>query len=261
MPSISSLSPGNLSPRARKMTTVGIGTAGAAALALTVLPGTADHGDASQATAARKVNAENVAFSSHSSVLPEQGKDIAAAQHSLIDVPEGAQQVRSVKDATTTAKSFTTTDEAAEAIRAGAKERAAKAEAQKKAEAERAAKETANRSEQRAAKPTYPNNLDGWIREALAIMDKHNIPGSYEGIHRNVIRESGGDPRAINNWDINAQNGVPSKGLLQVIKPTFDAYHVEGTSWDQYDPVANIVTACNYAADRYGSMDNVNSAY
>jgi SLT domain-containing protein len=108
---------------------------------------------------------------------------------------------------------------------------------------------------------TYPNNLDGWIREAMAIMKKHDIPGSYEGIHRNIMRESSGNPRAINNWDINAINGVPSKGLLQVIKPTFDAYHVPGTSWDQYDPVANIVAACNYAADRYGSMDNVNSAY
>ncbi|MFC5149435.1 transglycosylase SLT domain-containing protein, partial [Streptomyces aureoversilis] len=61
--------------------------------------------------------------------------------------------------------------------------------------------------------------------------------------------------------DINAANGVPSKGLLQMIDPTFKAYHVEGTSWDIYDPVANITAACNYAADKYGSMDNVNSAY
>ncbi|MEU5421353.1 lytic transglycosylase, partial [Streptomyces sp. NPDC001407] len=28
-----------------------------------------------------------------------------------------------------------------------------------------------------------------------------------------------------------------------------------------YDPVANIVASCNYAAHTYGSMDNVNSAY
>ncbi|MFJ4013002.1 transglycosylase SLT domain-containing protein [Streptomyces sp. NPDC090026] len=108
---------------------------------------------------------------------------------------------------------------------------------------------------------TYPDNLDGWIREALSIMKKHGIPGSYEGIHRNIMRESSGNPLAINNWDINAQNGVPSKGLLQVIKPTFDAYHVAGTKHDQYDPVANIVAACNYAADRYGSIDNVNGPY
>ncbi|GAA4584290.1 hypothetical protein GCM10023177_06620 [Streptomyces violaceoruber] len=107
----------------------------------------------------------------------------------------------------------------------------------------------------------YPNNLDGWIRESLDIMAQHGIPGTYEGIHRNIMRESSGNPLAINNWDINAINGTPSKGLLQVIDPTFQAYHVEGTSWDPYDPVANITAACNYAADRYGSMDNVFSAY
>ena len=92
-------------------------------------------------------------------------------------------------------------------------------------------------------------------------MHKHHIPGSYDGIKRNVLRESSGNPRAINLWDVNAQNGVPSKGLLQVIPPTFSEYHVHGTSKNIYDPVANIVAACNYAADRYGSMDNVNSAY
>ncbi|OSC62462.1 lytic transglycosylase [Streptomyces sp. 4F] len=111
------------------------------------------------------------------------------------------------------------------------------------------------------AATTYPDNLDGWIRESLDIMAQHGIPGSYEGIHRNIMRESSGNPLAINNWDINAINGTPSKGLLQVIDPTFQAYHVPGTSWDPYDPVANITAACNYAADRYGSMDNVFGAY
>ena len=36
--------------------------------------------------------------------------------------------------------------------------------------------------------------------------------------------ESGGNPNAINNWDINAKMGIPSKGLMQVIDPTFRAY-------------------------------------
>ncbi|MFB7273349.1 transglycosylase SLT domain-containing protein [Streptomyces sp. NPDC056244] len=112
-----------------------------------------------------------------------------------------------------------------------------------------------------ADKATYPDNLDGWIREALSIMKKNGIPGSYEGLHRNIMRESSGNPWAINLWDINAKNGIPSKGLLQVIPPTFKAYHVKGTPNNIYDPVANIVAAANYAADRYGSMDNVNSAY
>jgi hypothetical protein len=107
----------------------------------------------------------------------------------------------------------------------------------------------------------YPNNLDGWIRESLAIMAQKGIPGTYNGIYRNIIRESSGNPWAINNWDSNAAAGTPSKGLLQVIDPTFNAYHVAGTSFDPYDPVANITAACNYAAARYGSIDNVYSAY
>lgn len=138
------------------------------------------------------------------------------------------------------------------------------AQAAKKAAQERAAKQAASRSVERAAaKPakSYPNNLDGWIRESLDIMKAKGIPGSYSGLHRNIMRESSGNPMAINGWDINAINGIPSKGLLQVIPPTFKAYHVPGTSWNIYDPVANITAACNYAADKYGSMDNVNSAY
>ncbi|MBQ0828787.1 transglycosylase SLT domain-containing protein [Streptomyces tagetis] len=107
----------------------------------------------------------------------------------------------------------------------------------------------------------YPNNLDGWIRESLDVMARHGIPGSYDGIHRNIMRESSGNPLAINNWDSNAAMGIPSKGLLQVIDPTFNAYHVPGTAMDPYDPVANITAACNYAADRYGSIDNVFGPY
>ncbi|WP_405830418.1 transglycosylase SLT domain-containing protein [Streptomyces sp. NBC_01176] len=112
-----------------------------------------------------------------------------------------------------------------------------------------------------AAVKTYTNDLDGWIKQSLDVMAKNGIPGTYNGIYRNVMRESSGNPKAINNWDSNAAAGIPSKGLLQVIDPTFKAYHVPGTSWDSYDPVANITAACNYAAAKYGSIDNVNGAY
>lgn len=148
------------------------------------------------------------------------------------------------------------TKKAADAAAAKAKvDTAAKA----KAEKDRQVREAASRAA--ARKPIYANNLDGWIRQSLDIMKSKGIPGSYEGLHRNILRESSGNPQAINNWDINAINGIPSKGLLQVIPPTFAAYHVPGTSWNIYDPVANITAAANYAADKYGSMDNVNSAY
>ncbi|MFF7974860.1 transglycosylase SLT domain-containing protein [Streptomyces sp. NPDC007905] len=153
-----------------------------------------------------------------------------------------------------------------EAKQKAAKQKAAAEAAAKKAAQERAAKAAASRSAQRitmqpVAAKTYANNLDGWIRQALDIMKAKGIPGSYNGLHKNIMRESSGNPHAINDWDVNAVNGIPSKGLLQVIPPTFNAYHVAGTSWNIYDPVANITAAANYAADKYGSIDNVNSAY
>ncbi|ATL33022.1 transglycosylase SLT domain-containing protein [Streptomyces formicae] len=124
-----------------------------------------------------------------------------------------------------------------------------------------AAAPSATVSKAAAADKSYPDSLDGWIRESLDIMKAKGIPGTYEGLHRNIMRESSGDPNAQNGWDVNAQNGTPSKGLLQVIQPTFDTYHVEGTANELTDPVANITAAANYAADRYGSIDNVDSAY
>ncbi|MFB7557347.1 LysM peptidoglycan-binding domain-containing protein [Streptomyces brevispora] len=111
------------------------------------------------------------------------------------------------------------------------------------------------------AATSYTNDLDGWIKESLAVMAQHGIPGSYDSIYRNIIRESSGNPKIVNNWDSNAAAGTPSKGLLQVIQPTFQAYHVPGTSMDIFDPVANITAACNYAAATYGSIDNVFGAY
>ncbi|MFD7746048.1 transglycosylase SLT domain-containing protein [Streptomyces sp. NPDC059698] len=158
---------------------------------------------------------------------------------------------------------------AKDAAEKAAEQKAAKDAAAKKAAARNAAeqarseKQAANRSTERKAitPKKFADNLDGWIRESLDIMKKKNIPGTYEGLHRNIMRESSGNPNAVNDWDINARNGIPSKGLLQVIQPTFDAYHVKGTPKKLTDPVANITAAANYAADRYGSIDNVDSAY
>lgn len=69
------------------------------------------------------------------------------------------------------------------------------------------AKSSATTATQASAK-TYTNNLDGWIKESLDIMAKEGIPGSYDGIYRNVMRESSGNPLAINNWDSNAVAGT-----------------------------------------------------
>ncbi|BDM68191.1 hypothetical protein HEK616_16780 [Streptomyces nigrescens] len=239
--------------RTHKLGVAGVTAAGAAALIFAAVPGAdADQGK-TQATAVE--NVKPVAFSA-------------------VGTAARAQQVTIAKQADASAAKGKAEAAAAAAAKKAAAEKAAKAKAaaaaKAKAEKERKAKQAASRSAVRTAIPaaapkpavkTYPNNLDGWIRESLDVMAKKGIPGSYNGIYRNIIRESSGNPMAINLWDINAQNGIPSKGLLQVIDPTFKAYHVAGTSWNIYDPVANITAACNYAADKYGSMDNVNSAY
>lgn len=66
--------------------------------------------------------------------------------------------------------------------------------------------------------------------------------------------ESGGNPKAINNWDINAKRGTPSKGLMQVIDPTFRAYAMPGYNTNIYDPLSNMLASIRYAVARYGSL-------
>ena len=66
--------------------------------------------------------------------------------------------------------------------------------------------------------------------------------------------ESGGNPRAINLWDSNAKKGIPSKGLMQVIDPTFSAYARAGYRSNIYDPLSNILASVRYATSRYGTL-------
>src|SRR5699024_2679677 len=65
--------------------------------------------------------------------------------------------------------------------------------------------------------------------------------------------ESNGNPRAINNWDINAKRGTPSKGLMQVIDPTFAAYKMPGYN-NICNPLDNILASIRYALSRYGLL-------
>ncbi|MEU9050707.1 transglycosylase SLT domain-containing protein [Streptomyces sp. NPDC048384] len=236
-----------------KIAIAGVGTLGAAALALSAVPGNAQTTTADAPTG-------KVAYSN------EQIKDVKPSVTNQLAAAGVKAEEMSAKHKAAVAAAKHRAAVAHDKHVAAKATAAKKAAAAKKAEASRKAKEAASRDAKRiqvkpVAAKTYANNLDGWIREALDIMKKHDIPGSYNGLHKNIMRESSGNPNAINNWDINAQNGVPSIGLLQVIKPTFDAYHVPGTAKSQYDPVANLTAAANYAADRYGSIDNVNSAY
>ncbi|MFI7012419.1 transglycosylase SLT domain-containing protein [Streptomyces sp. NPDC050145] len=226
--------------RAHKFSIAGVASLGAAALAITLVPG---HDTQAQA---EEVTSSPVAFTTDAGA--QRIKDVHASVTN--------QQAAASEKAKAIAAKLKAEQDAKSKAAADAK---AKADAEAKAKKDREVREAASRAA--ARKPVYANNLDGWIKESLAIMKAKGIPGSYNGLHRNIMRESSGNPNAMNGWDINAINGIPSKGLLQVIPPTFNAYHVSGTSTNIYDPVANITAAANYAADKYGSIDNVNSAY
>lgn len=103
--------------------------------------------------------------------------------------------------------------------------------------------------------------LREWARNGLT----HG--GVFEPNEDNVRRtaeqaqiESGGNPKAANNWDINAIRGNPSKGLMQVIKTTWNANTTPGiggfdANWD--DPVKSVAVASRYVASRYGKIANI----
>ena len=107
----------------------------------------------------------------------------------------------------------------------------------------------------------YPGggDINTWIAQAckaagLPVNDKW-----VNGFLTLCMRESSYDPNAVNTHDYNAigpiaEDGHPqncSRGLAQVIPPTFAAYHVIGTSVAIYHPVANIAAASRYVRDRY----------
>ena len=85
------------------------------------------------------------------------------------------------------------------------------------------------------------------------------MTGQYSTANLNALlnqmrTESNGNPRAINLWDSNAQKGIPSKGLMQVIDPTFQSYGMSGYKSNIYDPLSNILASIRYTLARYGSL-------
>ena len=82
------------------------------------------------------------------------------------------------------------------------------------------------------------------IRAAAAKMHVA-ISGADISHIMNVIKhESGGNARAINNWDSNAKRGDPSKGILQFIQSTFNKYAVAGHT-NIYSPFDQLLAMFN----------------
>ena len=93
----------------------------------------------------------------------------------------------------------------------------------------------------------------GVMSKALGMKGEFGPMRLKWGLDR-LMQESGGDPNAVNNWDSNAKKGTPSKGLMQVIDPTFRAYAEPGYSSNIFDPLSNILASINYTLARYGSL-------
>ncbi|BCK57291.1 hypothetical protein NWFMUON74_50630 [Nocardia wallacei] len=102
-------------------------------------------------------------------------------------------------------------------------------------------------------------NTGVWINQALHILQQHGYdirqidPSAIAAI---IQHESSGNPHAINLWDSNAAAGHPSKGLMQTIDSTFNAYALPGHR-DIWNPVDNIIAGVRYSIARYGSVSDV----
>lgn len=117
-------------------------------------------------------------------------------------------------------------------------------------------------AQNQASLPTEPmpsGDVRMWMDEARQILLQMGYSPSQideNAIATIIAHESGGNPQAINLTDSNAAAGHPSKGLMQTIDGTFNAYMAPGHG-DVWNPVDNIVAGVRYAIARYGSLDQV----
>jgi len=108
------------------------------------------------------------------------------------------------------------------------------------------------------AKPTGRREIETWIIEAIGILRANGTPideSSVDAIYTVVMKESGGNPNAVNRWDSNAAKGTPSKGLMQCIDRTFNAYRLPGHD-NTFNPVDSIIAGVRYTYARYGGLQH-----
>jgi len=95
-------------------------------------------------------------------------------------------------------------------------------------------------------------SVERWRPYVLQALQMNGLSASLvDKVMSQIQSESGGNPKAINLWDSNAKAGHPSKGLMQTIDSTFNAYKFPGHNdiWNGFD---NMLAALNYAKNRYG---------
>lgn len=101
----------------------------------------------------------------------------------------------------------------------------------------------------------FPAKVERWANLVSLVMAEHKVPQRYlPGVLAQIQQESSGRPEAVNRWDSNAHRGTPSKGLLQVIAPTYRHFAKDGYRNTRYQtvPYTNIYASLNYVKKSYG---------
>ncbi|WP_410945283.1 transglycosylase SLT domain-containing protein [Pseudonocardia phyllosphaerae] len=218
-----------------------------------VVPAAVDGAGASAEAAAPETTAATT-LAAHSATIPSAKKTSSGSTSgyfspvSFPGTPSPAGPA-AAGHAATTAKSASSFQFADVASLGKARQVASKIAQEHKQEAAKQAKRKAARAS--LDRQISAGGVDGWIAEAL---DHMGLPQAYApGLKQIILKESGGNPDAINNWDSNAAAGNHSEGLMQVIPSTFRAYvHPDFADRDVTDPVANITAGVRYMIDRYG---------
>lgn len=99
---------------------------------------------------------------------------------------------------------------------------------------------------------TGGGDVTSWITQALQITGLYSASNLSNTVAL-AMGESGGNPSAVNDWDSNAAAGTPSKGLMQTIDSTFQAYALPGHT-DIWNPVDNAIASIRYQMARYGYL-------
>ncbi len=104
-----------------------------------------------------------------------------------------------------------------------------------------------------SAQGAVGGNVTEWLTAAIALT---GVPMSWlPALEQIAMHESSGNPMDINLYDINAQLGHPSKGLMQLIDDNITQYGLPGMK-DIWNPIDNAAAAIRYIQSRYGSPYN-----
>lgn len=100
------------------------------------------------------------------------------------------------------------------------------------------------------------SGVEQWrnLAKTALLLTNQYTESNLNALLTQMKHESGGNARAINLWDSNAKKGIPSKGLMQVIDPTFRSYAMAPYNKDIYDPLSNMIASIRYTVSRYGSL-------